>query len=118
MIVIAGHLDLADPSQRDELVAASAPLQLATRDDEPGCLAYVFTADPCVEGRVHIYEAWTDGPSLDAHFQHANYFGMRELLGRYERAGGSVLKHRVDASDPVYGPDRLASSRFWSVDPV
>jgi Antibiotic biosynthesis monooxygenase len=41
-------------------------LQQKTRDEEPGCLAYVFSADPCVAGRLVVYELWHDEASLAA----------------------------------------------------
>ena len=33
MIIIAGTIDLADPSQIDEAIEKAKPLQQATRDD-------------------------------------------------------------------------------------
>ena len=69
MIIIAGTIDLADPSKRDEAVEKAKPLQQATRDNEPGCHAYVFSKDPCVEGRIAVYELWEDEASLAAHFE-------------------------------------------------
>ena len=35
-------------------------IQKATRDDEPGCLAYCFAADPAEATHVQVYELWTD----------------------------------------------------------
>ncbi|MDH3753470.1 MAG: antibiotic biosynthesis monooxygenase [Acidimicrobiia bacterium] len=114
MIIIAGTIDL-DPDRRDEAVAASVPLQQATRDDEPGCLAYCFAADPCVDGRLQVYELWADSKTLDAHFQHENYFNMRDALHRFGLRGADTTKYRVDATDPVY-KDGVAAARFWSVE--
>jgi quinol monooxygenase YgiN len=114
VIVIAGTIDVPAET-RDAVVAESAALQQATREQEPGCLAYCFAADPVVPGRIQVYELWSDAASLDAHFQHANYHGMRALLGRSGLRGADTRKFRIDASDPVYGPDRVASARFWSV---
>ena len=78
-IVISGFIDV-DPEVRDELIAASVPLQQSTRNDEPGCLAYVFAADPAVDGRIHIFEHWASAADLDAHFQHPNFKATGELL--------------------------------------
>ena len=52
MIIIAGVIDLADPARIDEAIEKAKPLQQATRDNEPGCHAYVFSVDPCVEGKA------------------------------------------------------------------
>ena len=111
-IVIAGSIDV-EPTVRDELVAASVSFQESTRNDEPGCEAYVFTADPVVAGRIHVYEEWTSAADLDAHFAHPNFHGMRELIRRYPRIGGQTTKHHVDRSGPVSGPDGVASATYW-----
>ena len=118
MIIIAGIAEFADQSDRDAAVAAGAPLVKATREEEPGCLAYVFTADSVDPRRIAIYELWEDAATLDAHFQHENYWNMREVFGPYRDRGfkTDVMKYRIDASDRVYGEDRIATSRFWSVE--
>ena len=66
MIIIAGTLDLVDPDGRDALVEAAVEYQRATRQEEPGCEAYCFAADPVVPGRIQVYELWTDEASLAA----------------------------------------------------
>lgn len=112
-IVITGWIDVA-PGVRDELLAASVQLQRSTRDDEPGCLAYVFAADPVVEGRIHIYEQWETAADLDAHFQHPNFRATGELLRSQPRRGGETLKLHVDLTGPVRDPDGQPSARYWS----
>ena len=114
MIIIAGTIDLADPSARDAAIEQSVPLQMATRNDEPGCLAYCFAPDPGVAGRIQVYELWADEASLAAHFEHPNFHGMKQLLGRFERAGASsVAKYRIDATSPVYDADRRPRADFF-----
>jgi quinol monooxygenase YgiN len=115
VILIAGTIDLADPARRDECVAATVPLQEASRA-EPGCLAYVFAADPVVAGRIVVFEEWADAASLEAHFRHSNYLENRRLLGGFGIASIDVWKHRTDARDRVYSPERVPSARFWSVE--
>ncbi len=115
MIAILGHIDV-DPSVRDRLVASTADLQAATERDEPGCLAYSMTADAANPGRIRILELWDTAESLDAHFQHPNFFATGQALRSETRLGGSVTKYRIDASDPVKGPDGAASARFWSAE--
>ncbi len=103
MIVVAGTIGFADRAARDGVVGASLDLQRATRETEPGCLAYVFTADPVEPTVVHVYEAWTDEAALAAHFAHPNYTAMRAVLRSFERSGpSSVAKHDVARSQPVY----------------
>ena len=112
LVLIAGWIDV-DPSSRDELVAASLPLQRSTRDDEPGCRAYVFTADPAIEGRIHVYEEWATAADLDAHFAHPNFLAMKALLRAYPRVGSQTTKYRVDSTGPVNGPDGTPSATYW-----
>jgi quinol monooxygenase YgiN len=119
LIVIAGAAEFDNPADRDACIAGGAPLVQATRDEESGCLEYVFAADPPDPRRIVIYELWEDATTLDAHFLHPNYFGMREVFNPYREAGSytiRVMKYRIDAVDQVYGEDRVASSRFWSVE--
>ena len=113
MIVIAGWVDV-DPDARDELIASTVELQRATRNDEPGCMAYVFTADPAVDGRIHIYEQWASAADLDAHFQHPNFHATGALLRAQPRRGGEMAKYHIDKTGPVRDPDGQASATYWS----
>ena len=102
-IIVSGTITFADRTARDSAVAAAMEIQRATRDDEPGCLAYVFAADPAADTLVHVYEAWADEASLAAHFLHPNYALMRQVLRRFPRGAASqVAKHEVARSQPVY----------------
>ena len=113
MIVVAGTIGFASQHARDGAVAASAAFQRATREHEPGCLAYCFAADPAEPTTVQVYERWADEASLAAHFEHPNYSDMRALLRRFPRNGASsTAKFRVDATAPVYGPDGIPSATF------
>jgi quinol monooxygenase YgiN len=116
MIEVVGWIDV-EPSVRDELVAASIPFQRSTRDDESGCVAYVFAADPAVPGRIHVYEQWATAEDLDAHFQHPNFSAMRELLRGYPRIGSSTLKHLVERTGPVATPEGTPSATYWPATP-
>jgi quinol monooxygenase YgiN len=111
MIIIAGTITV-DPAVRDACVQAAAPLQQATREQEPGCLAYVFSADPVDPAIVQVYELWQDAGTLAAHFLHKNYTDMRQVLGSFGLKGTSFSKYRIDAVAPVYGPDRVATVNF------
>jgi quinol monooxygenase YgiN len=113
-IIIAGTIDLADPTSTAAALATTAPLQQATRDEEPGCLAYVFSADPCVEGRLCVYELWEDEASLAAHFVHPNYLQMRTALGTIGLKGSDNKKYRTDLSEPVYDATRTPRADFFT----
>lgn len=110
-IIIAGEIFLP-PERRADCLAASAPLQEATRRDEPGCLAYVFSADPLRPDVIAVYERWTDADSLAAHFEHPNYLGMRQVFAEHGITGATPMKYRVDATAPVYNAQRVPTASF------
>jgi quinol monooxygenase YgiN len=113
-IIIAGTIDFPDRATRDGAVAAGLEYQRGTRDDEPGCLAYVFAADPIVEHRVQVYELWVDEASLAAHFRHPNYLEMGKLLRGFGITGTDILKHRTDLAEPVYDDTRTPRADFFT----
>lgn len=114
VVIVSGTIAFADRSARDGAVAASVEIQRATRDDEPGCLAYVFAADPAADTLVHVYEAWADEASLAAHFLHPNYTLMRQLLRQFPRGAASqVAKHAVARSQPVYDGDGVPRADWF-----
>jgi quinol monooxygenase YgiN len=102
MVIVIATIDLTDPSKMDEVLEQITPIQQATRDDEPGCQAYVFAADPCVEGRLVVHEVWDDDESLVAHFDHPNYAAMVAVLHGAGTQNARNAKHLVAASAPVY----------------
>lgn len=114
MIIIAGTIDV-DPAQFDACLAASIPLQKATRDDEPGCLAYCFAADPVVAGRIQVFELWTDQESLAAHFTHPNYLNMRTTLGSFGLRGADNKKYLTTHAEPVYDETRTPRADFFTL---
>lgn len=113
VIVIGATLDFADQQTRDAAIAATAHVQWATRQDEPGCQAYCFAPDPCVGTRIQVHEVWDDEPSLAAHFVHPNYLAMRDLLRSFSPTGAWNRMYLVARDEPVYGPDGAVRSRFF-----
>jgi len=112
LIAIEAAIRITDPARRDEAVAASVEFQRATRDEEPGCLVYCFAADPVEADLIQVYELWENEATLTAHFEHPNYLGMRDLLGRFGLKSAVSRKLRIDRTAPVYGPDFKASANF------
>ena len=112
LIAVEAAITVADPSTRQSLIERTAPIQQATRDDEPGCIVYCFAADPCRDDLIQVYELWESEEALSAHFDHPNYHAMRTMLNDGGLSGAVSRKHRIDASAPVYGPDRLPSAMF------
>lgn len=114
MIIIAGRIEFGNEEQRNAACAASASLQQATRDDEPGCKAYSFAPDPCDATIMQVYELWDDEPSLGAHFEHENYFNMRALLGEMGIVGAETHKFRCDLQEPVYDDTHTPRADFFT----
>jgi len=112
LIAVEAAITLVDPSMREALIARSAPIQKATRDDEPGCIVYCFAADPCEPDRIQVYELWESESALAAHFLHQNYHDMRAMLGGGGLVSAVSRKHRIDASAPVCSPDHRPSASF------
>ena len=112
LIAVEAALVVADQSQRDAIVAASAPIQGATRREEPGCLVYSFAADPVEKDLIQVYELWQDEESLAAHFAHPNYTAMRDLLHAAGLKSTASRKLRIDAVAPVYAADRSPIAGF------
>lgn len=113
MIIISATLDFATQADRDRAVEESAPVQQATRDEEPGCQAYCFAADPCVPTRIQVYELWDDGPTLADHFRHPNYEDMKTVLNRYGIVGTANQMYLISAHEPVYSADGLPRETFF-----
>ena len=80
MVIVTARLVFATQEARDAAVAASIPIQAATRSEEPGCEMYCFGPDPAVPTEIQVYELWTDPESLDKHFAHPNYMQMAATL--------------------------------------
>ena len=48
MIIISAVLDFESKESRDKVIEITADIQLATRNEEAGCISYCFAADPCI----------------------------------------------------------------------
>ena len=112
LIAVEAAIVVADPSTRQALVERSAPVQRATRDDEPGCIVYCFAADPCRDDLIQVYELWESEEALATHLDHPNYHAMREMLNDVGLTSAVSRKHRIDASGPVYDADRRPNASF------
>lgn len=114
MIIITATLSFETEADRDRAVELTAPVQTATRVDEPGCLAYCFAADPSEPTHIQVYELWTDPQNLAKHFEHPNYASMVDVL--HNCGGFLASENRLYAAEDrgtVYGDD--GSFRFDAV---
>lgn len=112
LIAVEAAITIADPSTREALIARTAPIQKATRDDEPGCLVYCFAADPCQPDLIQVYELWESEEALAAHLTHPNYKDMRAMLGKGGIVSAPSRKHRIDATAPVYDANHVPNATF------
>lgn len=110
MIVIAGEVDFPPESRDAALGGAKALIDMALA--ERGCRHYAWTADPHLPGRVHVFEEWETAEDLQAHLEGDAYRGMLSHLGGHTILNAETRKYRCDLSEPVYGPDGIASATF------
>ncbi len=113
MIIVTAELTFESQQARDKAVELSIPIQQATRDQEPGCHAYCFAADPCRGTAIQVYELWEDSPSLAAHFEHENYFAMVDMLMTVGFVDSINRAYLTDRNEAVYGPDGEKKAAFF-----
>lgn len=109
-VLISGEIDLA-PEVRDQALRDAKPLIEAALA-ERGCLHYAWTADPELTGRIHVFEEWETGADLGAHLVGQPYFNMAGHLTAAGILNAVTRKYRVDHTEPVYGPDGVATAEF------
>ena len=113
-IIIAAYLDFATEAKRDEAVRLTTPVQMGTRNEEAGCHAYCFAADPGVPNRIQVYELWEDEASIAAHFKHHYYEQMKQILGSMGITGTWNQMYEVARHEPVYGANGEAREKFFT----
>lgn len=113
MIIVVAQISFPTQSARDETIELATPVQLATREQEPGCHAYCFSADPCVPTLIQVYELWEDSDSLAAHFRHSNYQDMLDILLKTGFLGSVNRAHLTERDEPVYGPNNEFREAFF-----
>ena len=110
IVVISGEIDLPPESREAALTGARKLIDMALA--EPGCGHYAWSADPHDPGRVHVFEEWASAEELQVHLTAPSYTGMLAHLGGYSILGATTRKYRCDLSEPVYGPDGVATATF------
>jgi len=112
-IFITGTIAI-EPGRRDALLAAIGPLVRATRDEEPGCLEYAFTADTVEDDRIVVLERWRDEATLAVHFEHPNFIATKSTLHEYGSGASVINKYRVDLSEPLRDSERRYRADFFT----
>ena len=112
-VIVAGSIDLVDPAQvKEMLLSARAHIEGVLTED--GCLAYDWTEDHLVPGRVHVYEEWTSSAALEAHLNDHWYRDMGAHLAKYPRKPSTnvIRKFRIDHEEPVFDSNGVARGQF------
>ena len=112
MIIVSGKVEF-DPAQRANALSAASELFAGTRE-QPGCLDYVWCADPSSESRVYVYERWQDTEAFAAHLAGPWYQNMLAVLGKNGLKSADVAKHRVEKSEPVYDESGKPRADFFT----
>jgi quinol monooxygenase YgiN len=112
VIIVSGTVDF-DPARRDDALRAASALFATTRA-QPGCLDYVWCADPSTDGRVYVFERWRDTQAFAAHLAGPCYKDMLAVLGRHGLKGADVAKHRVDKREPIYDASGRPRADFFT----
>lgn len=111
-IIIAGTLDFAPGTVARIITDARALIEAAQAED--GCIAYNWSEDPLVAGRMHVYEEWTTEGALVAHFANPAYLDMSSHLQASGMLGAEVKKYRFDLTEPVYDDTGTPRADFFS----
>lgn len=101
MLIVAGSIEV-DPEQRESFLKEREE-GMRTSRAEPGCLDYVFSADPLEPGRIMLFERWESKEALAAHLER---MGMRRGSGPGGGGGAaqgprSVVQYEVSTTGPV-----------------
>jgi quinol monooxygenase YgiN len=117
-VIISGSIDLENPDQVKEMIQ-SARAHIEGALTEEGCIAYDWTEDHLVPGRVHVYEEWTSSETLEAHLRDHWYRDMGAHLSKYPRKPSNrvIKKYRIDHEEPVYDSNFVARGHFFTSKP-
>lgn len=97
MIIVAGSFEV-DPAQREEFLR-SREESVRRSWAEPGCIAYVFSADPIEPGRVCLFERWESKDALRTHL--AGMQGGGAAPGGVPVLSAEVLQYEISAVGPI-----------------
>ena len=92
--VIVQGVFVVEPGERDRFIQASVQGMQASRA-EPGCLEYVFAADPLDPGRVVLSERWE---SMELLHQHLRGPASRPAEGRPSPTSAEIIIYEVAAA--------------------
>ena len=111
-IIVAGYIDVT-PENRDRTLRDAKPFIDAALN-EPGCIAYDWTADTFNPQRIQVFEEWEVEEQLAFHLREQPYLDMAGHLGKAGILGSQTKKYRVDHSEPVYDPSGVPRADFFT----
>ena len=114
MIIVVARLNFDNQADRDRAIDLTRSVQLATREQESGCHDYCFAPDPAIPTRIQVYELWQDSESLAAHFKHANYLKMVELLSGANVKESINQAYQIERGESVYGENGAKKDVFFA----
>ena len=98
--VIAGWIDV-DPDRRAALLEAAVDMMAATLE-EPGNLAYSFSADPAEAGRIRVFERWRSDADLRGHFDAPHMVVFQQALSQAGVRDRDLARFHVSGVGPVF----------------
>ena len=114
-VITAGSIDLEDPSQVKEMLESARP-HIEGALEEERCIAYDWSEDHLIAGRIHVYEEWTSSDTLEAHLRGHWYRDMGAHIAGYPRkpSDNVIKKYRVACEEPVYDDTGVARGHFFT----
>ena len=111
MIILTGWVEV-DPQRRDAALEAGKPHMEATRA-WPGCLDYVWSADPLNDKRIYVYERWESEETLASHLAGPHYLAMRDTIAAHGITNVDVWKYLPAKQGAVYDSTGVARADFF-----
>lgn len=100
-MVIVGGTFRVDPEQREAFLAARSE-SMRTSRAEPGCVEYVFAADPLEPDRVVLFERWASQEDLDVHLS-AQRARQDARPGGVQATSASITAYDVSGERSLMG---------------
>ena len=82
----------------------------------PGCMDYVWSADPLNAARIYIYERWESTEALDSHFKGPHYTAMRDTIAAHGISAVDVWKYQPAKKGAVYDKTGVPRADFFDAE--
>jgi quinol monooxygenase YgiN len=97
VVIVAGRFTL-DPADREAFLASRDAGMRRSRA-EPGCITYVFSADPLEPGVVHLDERWETKDALLTHV--AGQQGQPPAEPAVPVLESEIVQYEISRSGPI-----------------